>query len=160
MPDEKTKTDKSEAPLLAEPPVITVAGREYPMRRLGVRDTFKLARILAAGAAGLGQQLERMEMTPENIGMLLIAGVPFAEKQAIEVLSSVIGVTPEEFSDPARFPMGSELEVIGGLIEHQDLKAFFRTFGRLIERAPGLASRSPTSSTASQDVTAGPTSKS
>lgn len=134
---------KGDAPILDPGPIITIEGRQYTVRRLGVRDTFAIARIIAVGAAASNRQLTNAEMgDPQRIGELLLAGFIAAEKTAFELLASLIGVTPKEFEDPTHFPMGSELAIIEALAEHQDLRAFFAQAGTLMRRLPEMQTRS------------------
>jgi|UniRef100_A0A7C3A832 hypothetical protein len=126
-------TKEHEIPaFLAETPVVIVDGREYRLRRLGVLDTFRLARILATGAARLGSELSRYELTPETVVMLLVAGVPYAEREALELLASILGVEPRELADPELFPMHALIDIGQALSEHPDLKAFFEKFTHLL----------------------------
>ena len=41
---------KGDSPILDDAPTVTIAGEVYQLRRLGVRDTFAIARIVAVGA--------------------------------------------------------------------------------------------------------------
>lgn len=129
-----------EAPILGDTPVVTIAGREYKLRRLGVRDTFALARIISAGARASGMTMSDNPSAEELVG-LLASGLGAAEEQAIALLASLIGVTPAAFSDPDLFPMGSELEIIAALAQHQDLRAFFTRLGTLMRSVPELQTR-------------------
>lgn len=145
MSKERDVTKGAEA-MIADGPVVEVAGREYVMRRLGVRHTFAFARIIASGAAYLGKeigsvfsQIQDGDGGAEAIGTLVLLGIPYSEKQAMALLADVIGVTEEEFADAEKFPIGSEIEVIKGLVDHQDLKAFFDKLKNLFG-SPGMQS--------------------
>lgn len=113
--------------------------KEFKMRRLGISDTFKLMQIVAGGAAGLGAQLKTMDMSAEMVGMLLISGIPYQEKIAIELLASIIGVKPQDLANPDIFPMGTEIEIVQKLIDHQDMKAFMGKIGNMVKQ-PGMKS--------------------
>lgn len=126
--DEKKKVEifeKEIEPLIGDTPTVTIQGREYKMRRLGILDTFKLARIIGIGAAGLGKEVINLDMTAESAIGLLIVGFPFASKDILDLFASLLGVTPEEIKNPNLFPMGSEIEIIKALMGHIDVKAFF-----------------------------------
>lgn len=139
---------KGEAPILDAPPAVTIAGAKYELRRLGVRDTFAIARIVAVGAATSRTNLTNEQMTdPTKLGELLLAGFMTAENEAMKILASVIGVTVKDLENPERFPMGSELEVIMALAEHQDLRAFFAQAAALMKRLPEMQTRSRAPST-------------
>ena len=132
MSNKENKGKKEEfneiEPIIAETPIVVINGREYKLRRLGVGDTFKLARVISVGAAGMGKEIGNIEMNPEVVAGLLLAGFPYAERPMVELLASIIGVKYEDMKDPEKFPMGSEIEIITALTEHVDVKAFF---GRL-----------------------------
>jgi hypothetical protein len=132
------KKEHAEPAFLAEPPVVVVNGREYRMRRLGVQDTFRLARIIATGAARLGSEVSRLDLTPETVVMLLIAGVPYAERETMEVLADILGVSVKELSDPDLFPMDTLIDIAAKLAEHQDLRAFFEKLAALIQTMPSM----------------------
>lgn len=155
MTDERK--DVGTTALVYEPPVIEIAGREYKLRRLGIVDTLRLAKILAAGVAGLGREIGSLDtLDPQVLGMLILAGAPFAEQQVLEFLGGVIGVSASDLRDSDRFPMGSEIMIVEALIEHEDVKAFFEHLGRIV-RAPGLRSALQTSSTSYSGGTGGQT---
>lgn len=125
----KDTGEKGGTTLLWEAPEITIQGRTYKLRRLGIRDTLKVAKILAAGVSTLGPDAGPLnEMTTDKMAYILLSAAPFAEKQTMEVLASVVGVTPEELDDPELFPMGSEIDILTALVQHEDMQAFF---GRL-----------------------------
>lgn len=126
--DEKKKEEifkKEVEPLIGNTPTVTIQGKEYKMRRLGIVDTFTLARIIGVGAAGIGKELTDLEMTPDVAIGLLIVGFPYASKEILNLFASLLGVKPEEIRDPNLFPMGSEIEIIKALADHIDVKAFF-----------------------------------
>ena len=68
---EKKEFDEVEA-FVGESPTVTIKGRKYKVRRLGVSDVFKLGRILAVGAAGMGKEIGKMELNPGMLAGLLI----------------------------------------------------------------------------------------
>lgn len=126
--DEKKKEEifkKEIEPLIGNTPTVTIQGKEYKMRRLGIMDTFKLARIIGIGAAGLGKEVSKLDMSAESAIGLLIVGFPYASADILELFASLLGVTGEEIKDPNLFPMGSEIEIIKALMSHIDVKAFF-----------------------------------
>jgi hypothetical protein len=128
---------KGEAPIFAEPRVITINEKQYQVRRLGVKDTFALARILAIGAAASRKELSNEEMANEaRLVELMIAGVMTAESDVTQFLASIIGVTQKDFENPNKFPMGSEIDIIEALVQHEDLKAFFSKAARMMQRLP------------------------
>lgn len=149
------RKDTGTAALTYEPPVIEIAGVEYRLRRLGIVDTLRLAKILAAGVAGLGREIGNLDtLDPKVLGMLILAGAPFAEQQVLEFLGGIIGVSGADMKDPERFPMGSEVQIIEKLVEHEDVRCFFDRL-RGIVKAPGLRSLLQSSSTSSKAGTGG-----
>ncbi len=155
MTDERK--DVGTTALVYEPPVIEIAGREYKLRRLGIVDTLRLAKILAAGVAGLGHEIGNLDtLDPQVLGMLILAGAPFAEQQVLDFLGGIIGVSVADMRDPERFPMGSELQIIEKLVEHEDVRAFLQRL-RGLTKVPALRSLLQTSSTSSSPGTGGQT---
>lgn len=132
-----------DSPILDEAPTVTIAGQSYQLRRLGVRDTFAIARIVAVGAAALNRPLGN-DLTAENIGQLLLSGFMAAEETTMKLLASVIGVT---VPDLEKMPMEAPLEIVAALAEHQDLRAFFARAGELMKRLPEMQTRSRAAST-------------
>ena len=121
-------------PLFAETPTVTINGKVLKMRRLGVGDTFKLAKVISIGAAGMGAEIGNIELNSEVVAGLLMAGFPFAENEILELFASILGVEFEDMKDPEKFPMGSEIEIIGAMVEHIDVKAFFTKATGLLNR--------------------------
>ena len=103
------------------------------MRRLGMEDTFRLAKILAIGAAGVGKEISSLEMTAESAIGLMIVGFPYADQRIFELFSSVLGIKIEDIKNPSLFPMGSEVDIIKALVEHIDVKSFFLRLAALAE---------------------------
>src|SRR5690554_6655603 len=54
-PWRSTMTDptKGDSPILDPGPIVEIDGTTYPLRRLGVRDTLTLAKVIAIGARAL-----------------------------------------------------------------------------------------------------------
>ena len=132
MVEKKSIIDEVD-PLIGDTPVVKIKGKEYKMRRLGIADTFKLARIIGIGAAGIGREISNLDMTPEAAIGLLIVGFPFASNEILNLFASLLEVKPEEIRNPDLFPMGSEVDIIKALVEHIDVKAFFTKLVELTE---------------------------
>lgn len=132
-----------DSPLLDEAPTVTIAGREYQLRRLGVRDTFAVARIVAVGAAAMNRPLGD-DLDPGAIGQLLLSGFMAAEETTIKLLASVIGVTVKDLE---AMPMEAPLDIAAALAEHQDLRAFFARASELMAKLPEMRTRSRAAST-------------
>src|SRR5690606_27847866 len=131
------------SPILAEAPTGTIAGQPYQLRRLGVRDTFAIARIVAVGAAALNRPLGS-DLTTGSMGQLLLSGFMAAEETTMKFLASVIGVTVPELE---KMPMEAPLDIAAALAEHQDLRAFFARAGELMKKVPEMRTRSRAAST-------------
>ena len=129
---EKKEFDEVEA-FVGEAPTVTIKGRRYKVRRLGVSDVFKLGRILAVGAAGIGKEIGKLEMNPGVLAGLLIVSFPYAEDQCIEFIASIIDVKIEDLKDPELFPVDSILDILKVLAEHEDVKAFFTKLTGLLK---------------------------
>ena len=139
-------------PLIADTPTVTINGQEFKMRRMGVGDTFKLAKVISIGAAGMGAEIGNIEMNPEVVAGLLLAGFPYAERQILELLAGIIGVRYEDMKDPEKFPMGSEIEIITKLMEHVDVKAFFTKATGLLKKPAVRGFLKSISTSSKQDI--------
>lgn len=136
---------KGDAPILDPGPIVEIGGTPYTLRRLGVRDTFAIARIVAVGAAATNQPLTNTEVSdPEKLAGLLMAGFMAAEETVLKLLASVVDVTVPELE---AMPMEAPLEIAAALAEHQDLRAFFARAGELMKRLPEMRTRSRAAST-------------
>jgi len=134
-----------DSPILDEAPTVTIAGKTYQLRRLGVRDTFAIARIFAVGAAAMNRPLGNSAMSdPSALAPLLLSGLMAAEETTMKLLASVIDVTVPELE---KMPMEAPLEIVAALAEHQDLRAFFARAGELMKRLPETQTRSRAAST-------------
>jgi hypothetical protein len=58
-------------PILDEGPIVSIAGVDYNIRRLGFRDVFKVARVLGRGIAILGDQAN--QLTPGQAIQVIVA---------------------------------------------------------------------------------------
>lgn len=140
------KTTKEQDPVLSENFSIEVAGTTYEMRRLGLRDVFRVARILGNGVAVLGDGAS--QYTPGQVVQVLVASMTRNETEVLNLLADLLNVEAEVLQDPNKFPMESIIDVFEGLSEHQDLKAFLARIAALTERLPEMqtASQEPSSS--------------
>lgn len=123
-------------PILDEGPVVTIAGVEYVIRRLGFRDVFKVARVLGRGIAVLGDQAT--QLTPGQAIQVIVASMSSNEVEVLDLAASILGVTRVELDDSARFPMDAIVDVASALAEHQDLRAFLAKVQGLMQRLPEM----------------------
>lgn len=133
---------KGDSPILDDAPTVTIAGEVYQLRRLGVRDTFAIARIVAVGAAALNRGMD--DLSADAIGQLLLSGFMAAEETTIKLLASVISVDVKTLES---MPMEAPLEIAAALAEHQDLRAFFARASELMRKLPEMRTRSRAAST-------------
>ena len=144
MAEKKTKKDQLKEvttgmePIVGETPTVEIEGKVYTMRRLGMQDTFRLAKILGVGFARLAGVASINKLDLETGALAMIAAIPYAENDILNLLASIVGASPEDIRNPELFPFGSELDIIEALMEHQDLKAFFTRFERLMDKIPAL----------------------
>jgi len=126
MAEGKSIVDEVE-PLISEVPSITVKGKEYKLRRLGVADAFKLARIMSIGAGSLGKQITDYGevITSENFPAIVFASFLYEEVYVMNFLANMIGEKTEDFTNPKLFPIGTEMDIVYALAKHVDVLAFF-----------------------------------
>ncbi len=128
----KKKFDEVE-PFIDEGPIVTIKGKEYKLRRLNIGDIFKLGRILGVGAAGMGKEIGKMDLNPGVLAGLLLVSFPYAEKQCLEFIASIIDVKVEDLKNPELFPVDSILDILKVLVDHEDVKAFFTKLAGLLK---------------------------
>ncbi len=123
-------------PILHEEPTITIADREYTVRRLGLRDVFRVSRILGRGVALLGDQAQTL--SGSQVVQVLVASLTSNEDEVLKLIADVLSVQRAELDDPAVFPMDCIVDILEALAAHQDLRAFFARVQTLTERLPEL----------------------
>lgn len=128
-------------PILSEDPIITIAGREYTVRRMGLTDVFRVARILGRGVTLLSGSAG--EITGAQLVQVLVASLTANDEEVLRLIASLIGVERKDLDDPRVFPMDSILTVFEALAVHQDLRAFLFKVQTLAERLPEMQMRTP-----------------
>ena len=122
--------------MMWEGPTLEIAGREYTVRRLGILDVMALGKIYASCQARQAFQLKTLfdgaEISVNMLGATLISAIPYEGEAICKFMASLVGVDVESFKDPNVFPLGSEIQIIDKLIEHEDVLAF-------LERVQGMA---------------------
>lgn len=140
-------------PILSEAPTVTIAGTEYPLRRLGLRDVFRVSRILGRGVGLIG---DVTTLTVTQLAQVLILSMNANEEEVLRLLADVIGVDRVDLEDEERFPMEAFIDILAGLAKHQDILAFIARLQTLASRLPEMQTRSGEASVFSGDTEAGP----
>jgi len=176
---EKGKTSGA-GPLTWSPPVLDIEGKEYKLRRLGLLDVQRAAKIVATvvQAGGRNALANMGNVSTMEVGTYILDLLPLAMDEVIDWMADYLGIArgivfdkideatdnTGTIRDPDVFPLGSEIKVIEALLEHEDVQAFFGSVKRMMKH-PALqsltarkVSRGP--STASKRGIAGPTKKS
>lgn len=146
MTEKKKKTNKDKLQevtsgletIVGDTPVVEIEGRTYTMRRLGIKDTFKVIRIIGIGVKEMAGMFNFGQLDVQAMTMAMVAAIPYAEDEIMDLLASLINVEPREVRDENLFPIGSEIAIIEALTKHQDLKAFFTQLQRLAESNPSI----------------------
>jgi hypothetical protein len=123
-------------PILDEGPIVTIAGTDYRIRRLGFRDVFKVSRVLGRGLAILGDQASTL--TPGQAIQVIVASMSQNENEVLDLAASILGVSRADLEDTDRFPMDAIVDVASALAEHQDLRAFLAKVQALMTRLPEM----------------------
>ena len=137
-----TKSKSKPDPILDDAPTVEIAGHTYPLRRLGLRDVFRVARIFGNGVHVLG---DAAAYSPGQVVQVLVASVARAEEEVLQLIASLIGLDRADLDDVERFPMESIVDVFEVLSESQDLAVF-------LARVEALMSKSPEMQTASREA--------
>jgi len=122
--------------ILSEPATVTIAGETYELRRLGLQDVFKVARILGNGVAVLGDTSGTY--SPAQAVQVLVASMTRNEDEVLNLVADLLKVDRKTLADPDKFPMDSMIDIFTALSEHQDLKAFLARIAALTERLPEM----------------------
>ena len=148
MAEKKTTTKKTNKekleevttgmkPIVGDTPTVEIEGRTYKLRRLGISDTFAIARILGVGVKQLGN-LGLGSLNEQAAVLAIIAAIPYAEDEILDLLADIVGVDGSDIRNPELFPLGSEIAIIEALSKHQDLQAFFTRLQGLMKANPAL----------------------
>ncbi len=145
MAEKTTKTNKEKLkevttgmePIVGDKPTVEIEGRKYTIRRLGIKDTFTIARILGVGVKQLGA-IGVTALDAQSAVLAMLAAIPYAEEQILDLLADLIGVSGDDIRNPELFPLGSEIAIIEALAQHQDLRAFFTRLQGLMKANPAL----------------------
>lgn len=175
------KTTGSE-PMFYKAPTIEIVGKEYTMRRLGIFDVTKLARILSSSGGTLLAKLGGLindhkdvkDADVEAVKSLkdfpvgdwfqaIVVTLPEVAEELVDFLASTVKGFKGDFKDGDQFPLGTELEIVENLLESEDVVAFFAS-GLRLAKSPSIkkigAMFSGGKSTSSKKPTAGRTKKS
>ena len=172
---------KGSGPLVWVAPVLEIGDAKYPLRRLGLMDIEALTSIVVGASRYVDRRLiDGMDkLTPQQIGSFVIEYLPEAFDEIVAFLATVIGLDPGvsrdvvekkhakgkddpnvgTIRDPNVFPLGSEIQLISLLAEHQDVLNFFDSFTGLMKSGIVKKLTKPSSEplTESNQDTDGPT---
>jgi hypothetical protein len=140
--------------ILKEKPTVTINGKTYTMRRLGIPHVFKFAKILGPSVHLLVGVLAKSDGSNENAqrqsGLNLMTTIiniaPDLQQPLTEFIAGVIGVEPSVLEDPDEFPLASLDELYEGLSAHPDLKSFVERLRPLVlggKKAPSIPTPLP-----------------
>jgi hypothetical protein len=115
---------------------VEIAGVTYTLRRLGLQDVFRVARILGGGVAVLGESTGKY--TSLEIAQVLIAAMTRNEDEVLNLVADLLNVERKTLADPDKFPMDSMIDIIQAVSEHQDLKAFLSRVAVMMDRLPEM----------------------
>lgn len=136
--------------ILKEKPVATINGTRYTMRRLGIPDVFKFAKIFGPHIHTLADMLAKSDDETKAVGANMIATiitlVPELQEPLVGYVASVIGVETSALEDPEQFPLSSIDELFNAISTHPDLKSFLERLSPLVlggKKAPSTPTLSP-----------------
>ena len=130
--------------ILSSPTTIEIEGHTYTLRRLGLRDVFRVSRILGRGVGILGDL--GPSITPGQAAQVIVASMSVNEEEVMELLASVLDLKVRDLEDTSRFPMPSILTIVKALVEGQDMKEFFDRLSAMMEEFPEMQTASQESS--------------
>lgn len=98
---------------------ITIEEKEYTLRRLNIRDVFKVATLLGKVYKPGFKYEEGQE---SSFSAMFLSAIPVAENDIISFLSSLLGITVDEFD---KLPPDALFDIVDALSKSEDLKRFF-----------------------------------
>lgn len=139
-----TEQQQADPILDSHGPIVTIEGRDYPLRRLGLQDVFRVVRILGNGISvlvGSGQvdvKTSKLAVDPGLVVQVLLASMQRHESDIMQLMADLIGVERAELDDAERFPITAILDLYEALAQHQDLLAFLARVEAMMSRVPAL----------------------
>jgi hypothetical protein len=124
---EKKKGEDAKA-ILDQGAQITLAGKQYVMRRVTVRDVFSFSNMVNEIMDKLSTQLSDAPSVNEA-GLLFLKVFLNAPEDFAGFYAPLIGITAEEFLNLSPEALADFLEI---LPQQQDMKAFFPAVSRTI----------------------------
>lgn len=133
------------APLSAAP-TLTIEGKAWQVRRLGLTDLFRVCKIFqeifTRGGAQVAMQFVRIDKNDrDQMTTLLLLGFTHVEDDLLNFAAGLVGATVEEIRDPAIFPVASSIAIMDALINHPDASLFFSQLGEAASRAMAVAEK-------------------
>lgn len=136
-----SKNDKSHGsdPQMVELPSITIEGKTYTMRRLGIGDCFALVRLCGAAVYEAIKQFSMVRASTksmEEAGVVaffhLMANIAGKEEAFYALIGGTFGLkTPKDMGDPNKFPLPAWTDIAQAIAKHPDLEAFVKNLERL-----------------------------
>lgn len=127
--------NKTTDPVMDAAPTVLIAGHTYELRRLGLRDVFRVSRILGRGA---GLLADSGNFTIGQVVQVLVGSMTANEDEVLDLIADVLQVTRDDVNDPNRFPMPCIIDVFEALAKHQDLAGFIVRVQALTEHLPEI----------------------
>lgn len=124
---------------LAKPPEVTIGGKTYKIRRLGILDVLTVLEIIQQifdrGSKEMIQRISGMDLSnEENFAAALFYGFPACKESLLHWLADLVGVAYEDYVDPEQFPLDAQMDILEALASHPDLASFFTRVKELAEK--------------------------
>lgn len=116
--------------LLKQGSKLTFDGTEYTMRRLGIRDVFKVAKIFAKMGSSVIGDLANANGDADTMGFIILTAIPESEDLVIELLASLLDIGVTDFD---KLPLEALPQMITELVESEDLKSFLAQVAKLVD---------------------------
>src|SRR5690625_5917835 len=104
MTEKPSEVTTGAAALFPTLPTVEVNGQTLTMKRLGLSDALLGLKIFSSASAGVLRHAQSGDGNL-NIGLALIAALPYAEEYVLLLLDNVIGTTPKDLMYTSMFPM-------------------------------------------------------
>lgn len=124
-------TTKGATAMIAEPPVVKLRDEKIELRRLGIKDTYKISNALISIMKKLKKQLghdidiTKIDKLDKSEQMqLMTQALLVSEDEVIDVLAHILDEDVENIVDPNKYPPETPVLVFKALYDHPDITAF------------------------------------
>src|SRR5690625_7175939 len=133
MTEKPSEVTTGAAALFPTLPTVEVNGQTLTMKRLGLSDALLGLKIFSSASAGVLRHAQSGDGNL-NIGLALIAALPYAEVHVVQMLAIVLDTSTHDLRIPDTFPQPVFNDNVHALGQHPDLSTFSDILVKIIEQ--------------------------